>query len=251
MRVGWAGLLALGFTGPALAPDAPAPHPDQITCAVPPGESTGFSACAISLYPAYDETGGGSVALASPDGRSNAVVGPGDDLKLSGAIGGASERVMKGPNGAMAWSPDSRGLFVTINDGGAVGSFDLIAFVPVRGKLVKRDLTALVHRIYRQPGRCFEPEPPNVAGVAWLGSYRRLLVAGQTLPHSMCDSMGNFTAYVIDPVTMQVIETVGQIDAKARWSALMGPQLQGADDNCVRDRRACMIPQLHPELRFD
>jgi hypothetical protein len=137
-------------------------------------------------------------------------------------------------------------LFITGDDGGAVGSYVLQVIARFDGRLASRDLTPLISKAFGRPVRCFDPERPNVAGVMWLRTSHRFIAAAETLNHSNCDSMGNFAAFDVDPYQMAVIDRMGQLEAKRRLSLTLGPALLGADDDCVERPKNCWIPQLHP-----
>jgi hypothetical protein len=209
----------------------------------------GFSRTAIRLNWVYQC--GRTVAIPSPDGRSTARVsqtGERMQLDVSGAIGKLSATFDDGPNSSLAWAPDSKALFVTVNQGGIVGSYSLSIvgeLDPFPG-LDMWDFTHLVHEAFGHPVRCFDPEHPNVAGIAWRGSSRRLLVAAEILPHSNCDSMGIFKGYVLDPYAGKIVETYDQLEMKRRFRPLLGPRLLNATDECITRPRRCWIPQLHP-----
>jgi hypothetical protein len=194
------------------------------------------------------------IVIASPDGRSRARIYPGEDemrLQVSGAAGEFEASFYNGPNSALSWAPDSRALFLTVNEGGIVGNYKLsiVAELDAFPGLDMWDFTHLVHEAFGHPVRCFSPEHPNVAGIAWLGSSKRLLVAAEILPHSNCDRMGNFTGYVLDPFEGTIVHRYDQPEMKRRFGHLLGPELLNADDNCAARPESCWIPQLHPEAR--
>jgi len=216
-----------------------------------------FSAQAINLSGVYTAHSTFSVTATSPDGRSKVVarmLNPDSDnekfvLDVSGKIGSRQVEIAYGPNAELLWSPDSHAFFVTENDGGIVGNYLLKVVGEFKGKLVVRDLTPFMSKVFGHPVRCFDPEEPNIAGITWLESSRRVIVAAEIQPHSNCDSMGTFKAYEVDPWNMSVIRKYDQIDAKSKFAVELGPELLNAWDDCVHNPKICYIPQLHSEIK--
>jgi hypothetical protein len=248
-----AGLLLLVAAGPFAAPakaeplvadtagyDCTRPHPDHDPFSA---RSTGINdtrAC------------GRTIRIPSPDGRSAVVaVRRGEDLFLvtQGAIGAGRFALLDGPNQGVLWAPDSRAFFVTTNGAGLIGDYHLRVGARFGGRLALRDLSRFLYRAFGHPTYCYGgPEDPNVAGVAFLGSSRRLLVAVQIMNHTVCDSFGTFRAYIVDPYAPRVIESIGQIEAKRRFRGLLGPFLTYADDACIAHPLRCVI-RVSPPLR--
>jgi len=190
------------------------------------------------------------VSVTSPNGESTAVASHDDDrdtfaIEVSGALGEGRFQVASGPNQEMMWSPDSKALFVTADNGGTVGTYELTVVGLNHGRLVRRDLSPWLARLFGHPVRCFDPETPNVAGVTWIGDAHHLLVAVQIQRHSNCDGMGGFKTYEIDPFQPRLLARYGQIESKRRFASALGPALMSADDTCAIRPRACWVPQLH------
>jgi hypothetical protein len=135
----------------------------------------------------------------------------------------------------ISWSPASALFFVTYSDGGAVGTYHVAAYRISSGRMKKLDLTGAARRDFqkRYP-KCFSPEAPNIAGIAWSADSRQLLVAAQVLPHANCDDMGTFN-----------IERIPQPAARALLHGVIGPALRAADDACLSTVGSCWIPGLH------
>ena len=213
-----------------------------------PASAGSFSARAIGLQ---DVMGSGrSRTVASPDGKSSVVARWYDDprgsyvlLRTSGVIGSCTFRIADSPNSEILWAANSSAFFVTVNTGGIVGGFDLHVIGRFGGKLASRDLTPLVRRTFGRPVHCEEAEFPNVAGVTWT-TPRRVLVAAEIQPHSVCDSPGTFKAYEVDPYRMKVMRWYGQLAVKARFADAIGLELKGADDDCVRRPLKCHVIRL-------
>jgi hypothetical protein len=206
-----------------------------------------FSRAAVPLYPVYG--GCGPVRVRAPDGRSAARIWSDKaermHLAVHGALGSLTAPIVAGPNHELLWAPDSRAFFLTLNDGGIVGGYDLSVVLRTGGRLRIVDLSKLVRRRFGHPGRCYDPEDPNVVGVGWLGSSHRLVVAAEILPHSNCDRMGTFRAYLVDPHKRRIVAAYKQAEAKRRFRLMIGPELRNADDQCERRPSACWIPDLH------
>jgi hypothetical protein len=184
----------------------------------------------------------------SPDKSWTITVGGKDDdilpVRVKGRLGNLDFKASDLVNAELVWAPDSSAAFYTGSDGGSVGNYHVHVFYRRHGKLVHRDLTSMIKARFGHPVRCYDPEDPNVGGIAWLGKGR-LLVAAEILPHSNCDSMGTFKAYVVDTATLKVIKTYDQLSAKRLFYDKMGLELRGASDICVRRPRDCEIPALH------
>jgi hypothetical protein len=150
----------------------------------------------------------------------------------------------------IGWSPTSALFFVTYSDGGAVGTYHVSAYRISAGSMKKIDLTSAVQRDFqsRYP-RCFSPEEPNIAAVAWSADSTKLLVAAQVLPHSNCDNMGTFNLYTIAVSNGGIIGRIPQIAAKAKLHDILGRELRAADDRCFTQPRSCRIPALHRTVK--
>jgi hypothetical protein len=138
-----------------------------------------------------------------------------------------------------------KGFFVTTSDGGRNGLYRVMVIRQFRGRLQARDLTETVYKAFGHPVKCEWPESPNVGGIAWIGSEHRVLVAAEIVSHSVCDSYGTFKAYLVDPASMVIVQSYGQIEAKRRFGTLLGTELAAATDECVRDPRSCYLAYNH------
>lgn len=225
-------LLTLLFTSPALAGA--------------PGKGI-FSRQGIDMW---DKVAGSPVAatFTSPDRTWRIVFGGRDDdtlpVHVEGRLGRLAFDTADVVDAELVWAPDSSAAFFTGSDGGAVGTFGLHVIHVRGGHLVTTDLSPMIVTRFGHPVRCYDPEPPNVGGVAWLG-LDRLLVAAEIPPHTNCDAMGTFKAYEVDLTTMTIVKTYSQPEAKRRFWAKLGAELRNADDRCERRPRDCDIPQLH------
>jgi hypothetical protein len=201
---------------------------------------------------ALSGVGDGRTALASPDGRSRVVVRNNDaglTVQTSGAIGKLSFTTEDAVAAELTWSPDSRAFFITGSDGGAVGDFHLLVVDRFGGRLTVKDASDAIYAAFGHPVKCDDgPEAPNVGGIKWLSGHR-VLVAAEILPHSVCDSMGTFKAYELDPATMKVGRRYGQLEAKKLFGSDLGEELIGAEDGCIRQPTSCYVSTNHPELK--
>lgn len=149
-------------------------------------------------------------------------------------------------NSEVQWSPDSKALAVTFSDGGDVGTYNSeIYWIESDGFRVG-DPAASVKTAYRsQRLVCFEPEPPNIGVITWLGSSQRILLAAEVPPHSNCDDFGTFKAYMVQLPGGRVLKVYGQIEAKRLFGPSLGQELANANDECFTKPGSCQIPQLH------
>ena len=161
-------------------------------------------------------------------------------LDLSGAIGRHSMRLVPGVGTELLWAPGGDALMVTISGSGLNGIYDLILVDRFRGAARERNLSGLVRRRFGHPVRCDYPEPPNVAGIAWLANGN-ILVAAEIVHHSNCDSYGTFAAYEVDPADLRIVRTYDQIEAKRRFRPLLGWKIADAPDRCILRPSDCRI----------
>lgn len=193
-----------------------------------------------------------SFEVLSPDKRSAVRAKYVEDLdekivlNVSGAIGVIDVDIGHGVNSELLWSPDSKSFFVTTSDQGGNGSYRLIVVGRFGDKLVSRDMTSLIYKQFGHPVRCGWPEAPNVGGITWLGQTGHILVAAEIVAHSNCDSYGTFKSYEVDPASMKVVRSYGQLETKRRFGKLLGEELINAPDECIRNPRSCYVPINHP-----
>jgi len=146
----------------------------------------------------------------------------------------------------IGWSPSSALFFVTYSDGGAVGTYHVAAYRFSEGNLTRMDPTPAVRRDFRRRyPKCFAPEEPNIAGIAWSADSTKILVAAEVLPHSNCDDMGTFALYAVAVPSGRITGRISQIAAKATLHEALGPELRAADDRCLLSPGSCRIPALH------
>ncbi|WP_443750824.1 hypothetical protein [Asticcacaulis solisilvae] len=166
------------------------------------------------------------------------------NVRVRGRLGRLDIATADFVDAELVWAPDSSGAFFTGSEGGAVGQFNLHVIRRRNGRLTETDLSPLVRKAFGHPVRCFSPEDPNVGGIRWLGP-RRVLVAAEIPPHSNCDNMGTFRAYIVDLDRMKVVRSYDQLTTKRLFGSSIGQELKGADDSCIRQPASCWVPQLH------
>ena len=127
-------------------------------------------------------------AYSSPDMKKDLVVGPtaAGDPKIEVLLDGARVKVPYStwPCPEALWSPDSRAFFLNYSTGGAVGTFETRTFYPSREgvKVVDPTKSVIADFLAHYP-KCFSPETPNVAGVAWLSASRLLVSRNRSTLH--------------------------------------------------------------------
>jgi len=228
----------------------------------------GFSLVVVLLLlasRAYGQVGGLFASRASAVGFGRTAVSPDGKLRVSVVASGgddgwpttlrleAGSRVLErqfdfGLNAQVLWSPNGSSFAVTGSNGGAVGQFETAIVSVGEHSLAWLDVTRTIERAFGKPVKCDWPEPPNVGAVAWL-SESQLLIAAEIMPHSNCDSMGTFVLYRLALPSRRVERRYGQLEAKRRWPKLLGVELLGADDECVRTPRSCFVPINHPDRK--
>ena len=96
------------------------------------------------------------------------------------------------------WSPDSKAFAETYDDAGEVGTFHAVIYYIEKDKLLAVEpTTEVTEGLLSHPRTCFQPEDPNIGAIKWIKDSSEVLVAAETLPHTNCDDMGTFRAYII------------------------------------------------------
>jgi hypothetical protein len=186
----------------------------------------------------------------SPDGKRHILVRSTNDTVLAFAVDEAGKKfpvpTEAWPCPEIGWSSASDLFFVNYSDGGAVGAYHVGVYRLSRGRLAAIPLASGVQRDFlRRYPKCFSPEEPNIAGIAWANNGKRLLVAAEVLPHSNCDNMGTFMLYEVAVPSGTIMRRYAQIEAKKSFYHLLGPELRAADDGCFSEPGSCRIPMLH------
>ena len=128
---------------------------------------------------------------------------------------------------------------------GANGQYETDVFTLGRSRLIKAEATSLIEKAFGNPVQCTWPEPPNVAAIKWLIPSKELLVVGEIMHHSNCDSFGTFKAYAIDFSAARVTKRYDQLEAKKMFGADLGPELLQSNDKCILDPKTCWVHANH------
>jgi hypothetical protein len=168
-------------------------------------------------------------------------------LNVAGRIGSSRVSIGPGVGSELLWAPDSRAFAVTTSDQGANGHFRTMVFAHGAKGLLVHDLSPLIVRAFGHPVKCGWLEEPNVAALKWLDGSSRLIVIGEIVAHSNCDSFGTFRAYEVDWQSMRIVRSYDQLTAKRRFGAAMGIELREASDQCIRRPRSCWVSTNHPD----
>lgn len=167
-------------------------------------------------------------------------------LNVAGRIGSSRVGIGPGVGSELLWAPDSRAFAVTTSDQGANGHFRTMVFARGAKGLLMRDVSPLIVRAFGHPVECGWPEEPNVAALKWLDGSSRLIVVGEIVAHSNCDSFGTFRTYEVDWRSMRIVRSYDQLAAKRLFGSAMGIELREASDKCIRRPRSCWVSTNHP-----
>jgi hypothetical protein len=208
-----------------------------------------FSSRGIDIY-----LGG---TASSPDGKNVVSLRVLDDdgkdfpslVTVTTPQGKITSKIAFGLNAQVLWNADSTGFAVTGSSEGANGRYHTSSFSLRNDHLVQVPLTRTVERAFGHPMKCGWPEAPNVSAVKWL-DHRRLLVAAQIVNHSNCDCFGTFKGYVVDVLDRSVLRAYDQLQVKERFHSDLGPWLQDANDDWVRNPKSCYVAENHPALHL-
>jgi hypothetical protein len=152
-------------------------------------------------------------------------------------------------NAEVLWSPDSKAFAVSGSKDGAGGLYLTDVFTVDETGLTKIPLSDVIWRAFGHPVRCQWPEDPNVGAVAWLESSTHLLLAGQLIGHSVCDSSFTFKAYEVEIPTRKILRTYDQLEAKRLFRQSLGEWLVAAPDGCIKNPKSCWVSANHPESK--
>jgi hypothetical protein len=144
-------------------------------------------------------------------------------------------------NAEILWSPDSKSFAVTGSGRGGNGQYNVDVFLIRSHRLDRVPITNLVEKEFGHPVRCSWPESPNVGAITWLIPSSQILIAAEIAHHSVCDSFGTFKAYTIDVTNSQILKKWNQLEVKEVFHEKLGPELLQADDNCIRNPKACRL----------
>jgi hypothetical protein len=191
----------------------------------------------------------GNIRIPSPDGTKNvtATYEQKTDFLLLTIAAGAKQfkaKVEGGVGAELAWSPDSKAFFMTWSDSGLDGEYHTLVFYVSERDLRRVNLDLAAKRAFGHPIPL--PCDTNVVGVAWLDGSRRILIAVQVPPLSICDSYNTFRAFEVSLPEAVVIHSYGQIPAKKKFWTYLGKDLRDAPDDCITDPNSCKPANYHP-----
>lgn len=156
-----------------------------------------------------------------------------------------------GLNAEIVWSPGRTRFALTGSHDGANGQFRTAVVTVGTPRLGWFDVTPVIEAAVGHPARCDWPEAPNVGAITWL-SETRLLVAGEIINHSNCDSFGTFTAYEVDVARRRIERRHDQLDVKRRWPIELGSELLQAPDACITNPGSCRVrSRSEPQRRLE
>lgn len=179
-------------------------------------------------------------AILSPDGKKSVrawvVDAPKDPDGLEVAyevrVGGRKFRTrLHGWDSEVSWSPDSSAFAVTETEGGGGIGYRVYVFYIQEKGLHKIDVSSVVEKAAGKSPGCEIKIYPNTAVIAWL-TATRILVAAQTIPVSICQCSGAFSAYEVNLPDLDVVAHYSQRDVKHRFWNLLGCELRDADNKC-------------------
>jgi hypothetical protein len=180
-------------------------------------------------------------ALKSPDGNKvltmERLESTTDDdygsIRYTVIVGGRQfSAQLPGFNAEVSWSPDSSAFAVTETEGGGGIGYGAYIFRIGEGRLEEIDLSPVVTKAFGSPAKCEVPVAPNIGFIGWLDS-RRVLVAAEVVPVSICKCAGMFAAYEIGLPEASITHRYSQIEAKKKFWSLLGCGLRDADDGCA------------------
>ena len=133
----------------------------------------------------------------------------------------------------MLWSPDSKGFAANQTVGGGGIGERAFVFYLEKNQLRRVDIFRRVEEMFGSPVKCEVPVPPNTAVIQWLGS-KRVLVAAEVVPVSICQCSGTFQTYELSLPDLRVLRVYPQAKSKELLIDELGCELQLADDRCAR-----------------
>lgn len=208
--------------------------------------SYGDASCAKGPHTLYSQQAvsldSGLVRIKSPDGMKVLVVKREDEAKNSDGVDmlftvDAYQKMfslrLPGFNGEVLWSPDSSAFAVTETEGGGgIGNVAYLFYVSETGVKME-DVHSVVERAFGTPAKCEVAVGPNTAIVGWLHGSKKILVAAEVVPVSLCECMGMYKVYELSVPDMRIVKTYSQITAKKRFWDLLGCELRDADSACA------------------
>jgi len=185
--------------------------------------------------------------LKSPDGKKVLMMerlpAKDDDdgwIRYTMLVGGRRfSAQLAGFNAEISWSPDSSAFAVTETQGGGGIGYGAYIFLIRESGLKEIALSPVIAKAFGSPAKCEVPVAPNIGFISWLDS-RRVLVAAEVVPVSICQCAGMFAAYEVSLPEVRIIRRYPQSEAKKKFWSLLGCELRDADDACASGlQRGC------------
>jgi hypothetical protein len=216
-----------------------------ILCAVPMGAGARAGLFARHAVKIADIHGSSRpMTVTAPDDRTRAIARfsdgrtADDEGHLSVFLGGDDHDFAGGPKAELLWSPDSRALAVTADEGGATGRFALSILVrKAKGRHWRQiDLGDRVTAVFAPEMRCDRRETPNIGAVGWT-SGQRLIVAAQVPAHANCRNAQHVVAYIVDAKSGNVLMKVDPHTLHGRYRRMLGSVFPARAKHRHRNRR--------------
>jgi len=137
---------------------------------------------------------------------------------------------LAGFDAEVTWSPDSSAFAVTQTEGGGGFGYRVYIFYVEPSGLRKLAVSAPIEKAFGTPTRCEVPVPPNTGFVTWLSGSKRILIAAEVVPVSVCQCGGMFRVYEVHLSDLQIIASYGQSLAKKKFADVLGCELSDAKD---------------------
>ena len=200
----------------------------------PEGPHTLYSKRAVSAA-------NGLEGLKSPDGTKFLTVRLVEDEKnpdgsyLSFTVSIAGKKFstrLPGFGAEVLWAQDSSAFAVTQTEGGGGIGYRVYVFYVGENGLKKVEVSGAVEKAFGTPVKCEVPVAPNTGIVDWVSGSDRILVAAEVVPVSICQCSGTFKVYEVSLPDVRILHAYSQVEAKQKFSKLLGCELTDADDNC-------------------
>lgn len=191
------------------------------------GETRGqWSQISIPLNVLNSLDGGRDQRIVAPNGKTALVLHQGElyllanDSSRENAEGMPVEGLSE-----LAWSPDSKAVFVTASDGGWVGTWDVSVLQVKESRLVEVPITEKVRSDFVKRYRCDDfkgsQQSPNFGAVKWLNGSQELLILAEVPPVSTCP-VWLLMGYVVSVPSGNVLASYSEKEVRSRWGRELG-----------------------------
>lgn len=150
-----------------------------------------------------------------------------DGLSLAGKKIALLRQILSPPSlTEVIWASDSKGFVVNASDGGAVGTWKayLYLFSP-DGRLLPRNLDALISPKVRNFPHCIDQEAANFGAAGWMSNDEELLVVVEVPPHSSCQNAGAIEGFRVDVTSWKVTARIPEPRLRQDWKQYLGNRL--------------------------